>query len=351
MLNILVRAPNWLGDGVMSLPFFDRLHSRFPDLEVDLIARNSVADLFLHHPGIATTHSFAQSELQGLAKRVRFGRRIGRIKSYQGFITLAPSFSSALVGVAACRGWRMGYSGEGRELLFTRRLPPPAGLHRVVSYCRLLDLLPRFLSTDAVAGKEDGNTPVPQVKFPFSADEQDRTFLDKVPGRVDIVFNVNSQAPSRRLPLKTWIELGNRLLEDSRSRRRILFVGTSAEQPRVARVMAGINKQHALVDFSGQTTLRELALLLRDADLVISNDSGPMHLANAVGTPLITFFGAGDPAETSPFNASETVVIQKPLPCSPCLKNRCRYPRLHCLERITGDEIYRAAIELENRRV
>ena len=104
-----------------------------------------------------------------------------------------------------------------------------------------------------------------------------------------------------------------------------------------------------MVDYSGRTALRELALLLRDADLVISNDSGPMHLANAVGTPLIAFFGAGDVRETGPCNPGATVIIRKPVPCAPCRKNRCLYARLHCLEEISADEIYTAVLKLEGR--
>jgi heptosyltransferase II len=88
---------------------------------------------------------------------------------------------------------------------------------------------------------------------------------------------------------------------------------------------------------------------LRNADLVISNDSGPMHLANAVGTPVITFFGAGNPAETAPFNREKAVVINKHLQCSPCVKNICKFKTVRCLEQISIDEIYQNVVSILNK--
>jgi len=339
-MNILVRVPNWLGDAVMSLPFFDLLGSRVPEARVDIIARDLVADLFRHHPGINAIHPFSKRSSRGLGGLLSFGRRLGRLKSYHGFITLAPSFSSALIGVAACRGMRIGYRGEGRSLLLTRRPALPAGLHRVQAYSRLIDYLPGAVSGGGV----------PPVRYPFPAVSRRRPASAGPHRSVDIVFNVNSQAATRRLPASTWVALGNRLLADSSSPKRILFVGTSGEQQRVDRVKAGIHNQDALVDLCGQTRLEQLARVMRRADLVISNDSGPMHLANAVGTPLLTFFGAGDPQETGPFNSSaSTRIISRPMACAPCRKNTCRHSRLHCLEDISAGEIHAAAMQLLNR--
>ena len=89
-------------------------------------------------------------------------------------------------------------------------------------------------------------------------------------------------------------------------------------------------------------------MLLRDADVVVTNDSGPMHLTNAVGAPMVTFIGAADPVETEPFNKGNTIVINKSLPCSPCVKNTCPFPSVRCLEQITVDEMYQNVLKLLN---
>jgi ADP-heptose:LPS heptosyltransferase len=182
------------------------------------------------------------------------------------------------------------------------------------------------------------------LAFPFSAEEQQTRLLEKQPGRTYIVFSVNSEAASRRLAPEKWIELGNRLLHDSTRHVMLVFIGVPKEQPCVDSVIQGLHDQHRVLNFAGKTTVRELAMLLRDADAVVANDSGPMHLANAVGAPLVTHIGAADPVETKPFNQAHTRIINKYLPCSPCVKNICPFPTVYCLEHITVDDLHHSLL-------
>jgi ADP-heptose:LPS heptosyltransferase len=271
---------------------------------------------------------------------------------YHLFITLSPSFSSALIGIGVGSPVRVGYRAEGRAVLFTHHFRQEKGIHRVQAYGQLLAHLEanvrqrRQSACLRFAERALANKAVPSVVFPFTEAEQQIAVLPPSPQVTTIVFNVNSEAQSRRLPLSTWITLGQRLLSDSEHQTRIVFIGTLNEQPRVAEVIKGIGQSDRLLDFSGKTTLRGLAILLRDADVVVTNDSGPMHLANAVGTPVVTFFGAGDPAVTRPFNADRTILLNAHVACSPCVKNVCRFPRVACLENIVADEIYQSILKL-----
>ena len=320
----------------MSLPFFDALHLAAPDARVEIIAKDAVRDIFLHHPAISAIHPFSKAHTNGLLQLFRYGRALRQKAAFGAFITLAPSFSSAVIGLGAGCRVRIGYAGDGRSLLLTHAPRPVPGTHRVEAYCRLLDclMLPHVSAPNAEK----------TMWLFFSQDEQQARILPFAPEMRQIVFNVNSEASSRRLPLDTWIALGKKLLADAPQPVSLVFIGTSAERERVNQVMWGIGSPERLRDFTGKTSLRELALLLRDADLVISNDSGPMHLANAVGAPVITFFGAGNPAETAPFNQQNAVVINKHLPCSPCVKNVCQFPTVRCLEQISVDEILSHAV-------
>ena len=318
----------------MSLPFFDALRLAVPDGRVDIIAKDAIHDIFLHHPAISTIHPFSKARTAGLWQLFRYGRELRRKTAYDVFVTLAPSFSSAVIGVGAGCRVRIGYAGQGRSLLLTHSLRPVPGTHRVEAYCRLLKCFAPLNSSDR------NSTAEKNMRLFFSQGEQQTRMLPLAPETRQIVFNVNSEAQSRRLPLETWIALGKKILADAPQPTTLVFIGTSAERERARQVMQGIGSPDRLRDFTGKTSLRELALLLRDADLVISNDSGPMHLANAVGTPVITFFGAGNSAETAPFNQKNTVVINKHLPCSPCVKNICKFPTVRCLEQISVDEIY-----------
>jgi ADP-heptose:LPS heptosyltransferase len=184
------------------------------------------------------------------------------------------------------------------------------------------------------------------LTFPFSEAEQQTSFLERQANSTYVVLSVNSEAQSRRLALEKWIALGNRLLHDPARHVILVFTGAPKEQSRVAKVIQGLDDQHRVMNFAGKTTIRQLALLLRDADAVVANDSGPMHLANAVGTPLVTHIGAADPIETEPFNKAGTRIINKYLPCSPCVKNVCPFPSVHCLEHVTVGDLYGNLVEL-----
>lgn len=324
----------------MSLLFFEALSRLLPQSRIDVIAKRSIQDVFLHHPAIHALIPFSKADTRGLWQLFQFGRHLRKQERYDVFVTLAPSFSSAMIGLGSGAPARIGYAGEGRSLLLTQAIPREQGIHRVVSYIRLAERL-----ANAELSPQELANIIENGWFHFSQSEQ-QTMLPIVQDVCTIVFNVNSEASSRRLPLETWIELGKKLLQASTPCYRLVFIGAPSERERVQQVIQGIGLQEGILDICGKTTLRELAMLLRDAALVISNDSGPMHLANAVGTPVITFFGAGNPAETAPFYSRNAVVLNKHLECSPCVKNVCKFETVRCLEQISADEIYQSVIDM-----
>lgn len=348
----------------MSLPFFDTLQQCFPHSPVDLIAKESIQEVFRHHPAIRTIHPFSKARVNGLPGLLAYGQSLRPFGPYDLFITLTPSFSSAVIGYGVGSPVRVGYRAEGRSLLLTHAVAEESGILRAHAYRHLLTHLeaqvtrPRF---PKLFGRRYSQpivfeAPVPpdsavqQIRFPFSDQERTTPFLHKQPQFTYVVLNVNAEAQSRRLPLEKWIEFGKRLLAESERQFMLVFMGTPSEQPRVAEVIRGIGSPERMLDFSGKTTVRELAMLLRDADAVVTNDSGPMHLANAVGAPMVTFIGAADPVETEPFNAPKTVVINKHVACSPCVKNICRLASVQCLELITVEEMYQSLFQVLSPR-
>jgi heptosyltransferase-2 len=347
-MKILVRTPNWLGDSVMSLPFFDALHHCFPETGVDLIAKESIQEVFRAHPAVRRLHPFVKARVNGLWGLFRYGQTLRRQPGpYELFITLPPSFSSALIGYGVGSPVRAGFEAAGRRFLLTHAFPKRRGIHLVHAYRYLLQDL-QEARPDLWTSRLPPATAVTRIRFPFAAEERRTSFLPKQPEWKYVVCNVNAEAQSRRLPLPTWAALGQKLLQHKSARVKLVFIGAPAERPRVAEVIRMLPRQEHVLDFTGETSVRELALLLRDADAVATNDSGPMHLANAVGAPLVTWIGAADPVETEPFNAGQTIVLNKRLPCSPCVKNRCRFPTVRCLEQITVDEIYQNVLNLLN---
>jgi lipopolysaccharide heptosyltransferase II len=348
----------------MSLPFFDTLQECFPQSLVDIIAKESIQEVFRHHPVVQTIHPFSKSQVKGLWGLFEYGNILRKYGPYDLFITLPSSFSSALIGYGVGSIVRTGYRAEGRTLFLTHSFPPKHGIHRAHEYRHLLKNLQESLEKSQNGGQGTKRyktyrkrniswswpTSVPRdesvkkITFPFSEKERRTSFLKKQEHFKYVVFNVNAEAQSRRLPLEKWIALGNCLLKNKPQEIKIVFIGTPRERPRVAEVIQALEPKKHLLDFSGKTSVRDLAMLLRDADVVVSNDSGPMHLANAVSAPLVTFIGAADPVETEPFNKANTLVINKHLACSPCVKNVCKFPTVRCLEQITVDEIYQSVL-------
>ena len=341
----------------MSLPFFDALQQFMPELQVDILAKKSIQNVYAFHPAVATIIPFAKTDLKGPIGGFHYGRALQARNAYDAFLTLTPSFSSAFIGYGVGARYRLGYKSEARSVFLTHSFLPAKGIHQAQIYYELLDKFCRIAHNDPLASEEEIPRELPPFTearthalcFPFSPQEQESKFLEKQANTEYILLNVNSEAQSRRLPVEKWVALGKRLLDDSSRKRCILFSGIPAEVPRVKQVKDGIGRPDDILDYAGKTSLRELAMLLRDVDLVISNDSGPMHLANAVGTPLLTFLGAADPVVTQPFNIQNAIVLNKFLECSPCVKNVCLFPTVRCLEQISVDEIYEGAMKALNK--
>ncbi len=326
----------------MSLPFFETLQHCFPLSRIDIIAKDTVQEVFRHHPTVNRIHTFSKSNVKGIYGLLTYGRTLQRDHGpYDVYISLPGSLSAAIIGYGVGSRVRLGFRGEGRSVLLTHAFSAPHGRHRAHIYRALLKYLnSRQLPAEWNMQRVLNDHEITTLTFPFSADEEQMHVLQKHPGSTYIVFSVNSEAQSRRLPLAKWRAFGNRLLNDPDRQVILVFVGAPKEQDRVADVARGLEDQNRILNFAGQTTVRELALLLRDADAVVANDSGPMHLANAVGTPLVTHIGAADPIETEPFNKARTRIISKYLPCSPCVKNTCPFPTVYCLEHVTVDDLY-----------
>lgn len=333
----------------MSLPFFDVWQACFPDSPVDIIAKESVQEIFFHHPAIRRIHPFSKARIRGWRGLLGYGKSLQReFGPYDLFLTLPCSISSALIGQGVGSRFRVGFAEAPRWLL-THRLRRRTDIHRAYAYAYLLyDFLESM--------RHEQNFPAPvilpaieslkKITLHFSAEERRAAFFDRREQQQYVVFNVNSEAQSRRLESAKWVELGQRLLSYNSSNIRLVFVGAPNERQRVGDVIQAIDRPERLLDYSGKTTVRDLARLLRDADAVATNDSGPMHLANAVGAAMVTWIGAADPIETEPFNAGNVRVINTHLSCSPCVKNRCKFPTVRCLEQISVNEIYHHVLDV-----
>ena len=302
--------------------------------------------------GLAPVVAMAGLDAEILSLRGRHGivraARELRARSPDRGVLLTPSFSAALILRLAGVAERRGTATDGRGWLLTdpvERGPLLAG-HRVREYLTLVDRTwtattppPPWLRTTEGTRRAWGSV---SRELPSSGGAPT---LGLVPG---------SAAPSRRWPAERFAELAARR---ARAGDRVLVFG-GRDDAAAARTVASATG--GARDLSGRTTLEALAGGLAACDAVVANDTGPMHLAAALGTPLVALFGAGDPRQTGPLSPRSTVVVRGTLPCVPCLRNRCprrgagyELPeaRLECLRILGVDEVEEALMRVRREDV
>lgn len=151
-----------------------------------------------------------------------------------------------------------------------------------------------------------------------------------------VALQPGARWPNKRWPVESFADLARRLIRAS-DRRRVIVLGGTPDQP-LGRSIAQVNPGRIL-DLTGRVTLPEMVEWIRLCRFMVSNDTGPMHVAAALGKPVLSLFGPTDPRRTGPYRQSDKV-IRHDLPCAPCMKSVCLHqPRLECLTRITPEEV------------
>ena len=315
-MKILVRLPNWLGDMVMSVAFLHELYRQHPDAEISVIAKRGIHELLAFFPPIKHGFIFSKEEYKGISGLIRFGKQIRRTDNFDLFFCLPDSFSSALMGSMTGAKETIGYRKELRGFWLTHSYNKPKDLHRVDEYLSLLRLY---------TGKEAGEPTVRVTHF--------------FPKKDCIVVNINSEASSRRLTTNKAVELLNILRK--RTNNKIILIGAPKEKVFVAEVFEKLDLKNDIDNQAGQTNLSSLVELLGSSQVMLTTDSGPAHLANALGTHVVVLFGAGNEKNTAPYNADElTVVRLNKLSCEPCEKNVCvKYNVPQCLQQLDSEMI------------
>jgi lipopolysaccharide heptosyltransferase II len=310
-MKILVRLPNWLGDMVMAVGAVRQLAEVFPGAEVSVIVKKGLHDLLPFFPPTRQQYVFSKEENRGLKGAWQFGKMIRREEQYDLFISFPDSFSSALMGYASGAKKRIGYRKEGRDILLTNVYAKPKNLHRAEEYLSLLEMY---------TGRKAG---------PFSV-----TLQHSFPKKDHLVININSEAQSRRLTTAKAVELISTVRKNIGGK--IYLIGGGKEARFVETVLAVLPDKTGIVSLAGKTTLPQLAEVLASARGVLTTDSGPAHLANALGTQTVVLFGAGNEANTAPYNKALLQVIRLgQLSCEPCTKNVCvLFETPQCLERL-----------------
>ena len=328
-MNIIVRMPNWIGDLIMATPILSDLRTLFPDASITAMCKKPLSDLLLQDPHIDEVFSFnkpnnrflRREENKNIVDKVRSGK-------YDLAILLTHSFSSAWWFWQGNVKRRIGFSKHFRSLLLTDPLPLPqkGREHEVHTYKRLLSPL----------GLSASSTP-PQLYFGAKEVSEAQTLLFQRgyrAGKKLIGINVGAAYGSAKCwPADRFQKVAKRILAQEDVF--LLFFGDEGHSSLVKEICQGLPKE--ALNLAGMTTLRELACLIKSCHVLLTNDSGPMHIGAALGVPLVALFGSTDENATGPYGQPAAVISKHPS-CSPCFKRTCPID-FRCMNEITVEEV------------
>jgi heptosyltransferase-2 len=322
--KVLVRATNWLGDAVMSLPAIRAIRQIFPRAHLAVAARPAVADLYARETVIDQVISYT-------SRRRAFATRL-RDERFECAILLQNAFDAALIAWMARIPMRIGYSRDGRGLLLTHaiQVPEPGDIprHERFYYLELLrraGLLEHFPASDAIrlegieAAREAGMA---------------RLAALGITGPVIGISPGAAYGNAKRWLPERFVESAAKLSHPA------LVFGSASERGLCEQVARGLGARN----LAGQTTLGEFIELAAACRLFLTNDSGAMHVASALGVPTVAVFGATDDTTTGPTSPLSRVVREH-AECSPCLLRECPIDH-RCMTRVSAEQVAATALQL-----
>jgi heptosyltransferase-2 len=336
MHGILIIAPNWIGDAVMTQPLLAKLKKQYPDSPIDVLAGQWVAPIYRACSEVneVIEAPFEHQQLQwGL--RQQLAKQL-QTKRYQACFILPNSFKSALIPWLANIPLRIGYRGELRFGLINLALPNPSKVNRP-------PMVDHYLALSALLDEQEDIaqtlTPVLHVSDAAKQSIEQKLIAGQMDSNSLFVFCPGAEyGPTKRWPAKHFAELAKALTQEN-TKAQIILLGSKGDQAIANEILENSGKHSHIHNWCGVTSLDEAIAVIAKAKAVVSNDSGLMHIAAALKTPQVAIFGSSDPAHTPPLS-EKAKVIWLQLPCSPCHKKVCPLGHLQCLNDILPQQVF-----------
>ena len=358
--RILIRGTNWLGDAVMTAPALLRLREKFPDVHITLLCPEKLADLWQRHPAVDEIISFAAGEsVFSTGRRLRAGK-------FDLALVLPNSPRSALEVFLAGIPQRVGYARPWRNFFLTQAVASRLGAvkmrKRTVSEIRQLVAAPQkpstfnlqpltghqiheYLHLAAALGACADPLPPQLLVAPEEVEAARKKFgLEKL---TQPVFGLNPGAeygPAKRWPVEKFIAAAKEIQQ--RTNCAWILFGGKSDVAITNQIESAIrNPQSAIFNLAGKTSLRELMALLKSCRVLLTNDTGPMHVAAALGTPVVVPFGSTSPDLTGPGLPGDVRnhLLKSDAPCSPCFLRECPID-FRCMNGIAVDRVVPAVL-------
>jgi heptosyltransferase-1 len=328
--HILFIKPSSLGDIVHAMPACAAIRRAYPKARLTWLVKRGWAGLVERIDGVDRVWP-VESTFKGWLSQVS----LLRAERFDLVVDLQGLFRSAAIGWLSGAPLLVGFANgrEGSPWFYSKRVPvPPVEMHAV----------DRYLLVAKAVGAGDSGTPEFRFRIPQTdSDEVDRLLSGSgvTPGTSWVAMNVSARWPTKMWPAASFADVADRLQQDGCGP--VVLIGGPDERADVARVN-GMMPTPA-IDLAGATTVGLLPALLSRASLLITNDSGPMHIAAAVGTPVVALFGPTSAARTGPYGVGHGVLTGK-VPCSPCFSRTCHNTLpLECLRTVSPAQVLAAA--------
>lgn len=369
--NILVRGVNWIGDAVMTMPSLKALRKAFPEARISLLVKPSVAAIFEKDPNIDEIIIY-ENRHRGFLGRLKFAYSLRR-RGFTKAVLLQNAFDAALIAFLAGIPERIGYDRDGRGFLLTKPIPfndDDRKVHHIDYYLNILT------AAGILKDSPCSNPPGPPLL------KGERGFLPWIYLSVDERLSAREKLSQLKRPIlginpgaaygsaKRWLperfaEVAEWFIKDTDGSA-VIFGGpqeigmadeifkcsnklraTSYERESIeySEHNSSLVTRHPLLSLAGKTSVRELIALISECDVVVSNDSGPMHIAYAVGAPLAAIFGSTSPELTGPVGEGNRV-IRHGINCSPCFDRVCKGNDMACMTSIASEDVFFKVKEL-----
>jgi heptosyltransferase-2 len=338
--RIVVRGTNWVGDAVMTIPALRQLRRLFPNAHITLATRAWAEGLFADADFLDDLQVHEGSGLRSVVQQVRQWRK----RNFDLAILLPNSLETALVASLARVPVRIGYATDGRQALLTHPLALPEwreSKHEVFYYLKIIAELEWLIKQEQsfLDTQPNGSLEVSETRKSVARDflrtrgvGEGRTLVALCPG------SINSRA--KRWPAERYAELADRLIDELGAQ--VLLIGSSAEAEVSLEVSRQMRNQPLML--TGQTDLTELVATLSLVNLLVTNDTGPAHIASALGRSTLVIFGPTNPLTTRPFSPFGAIVREPP-DCAPCMLRDCPIDH-RCMTAITPAAVFERAREL-----
>ena len=340
--RVVVRGTNWVGDAVMTVPALRALRRVLPQAHITLVIRPGTKGIFSEADFVDDVLVYDRKGAWSVVGQVREWRR----RQFDLAVLFQNAFEAALIPFLAGVPLRLGYATESRQALLTHPLALPdwrSSRHEVFYYLYLVAALEQLLSGASTISESDPDASL-QISAERRAEAKNLLLAKGVRKGEPLVAlcpgSINSRA--KRWPAEAYATLADRLID---SRRQVLLIGSKDELDVTREVTSRMENQPIVL--TGKTSLDQITAVLSLVDLVVTNDTGPAHIAAALGRPTLVIFGPTNPLTTRPF-APEAEVLRHPPECAPCMLRDCPIDH-RCMTAITVDEVFERSHALLKR--